>query len=82
MESSCAGHSSAMRATHFALPLVFGLAACVTDVELGSNRTGLAAPTPRHVGMAGSLCTPVVVSPIKIVIALDENKEPSWAGVS
>ena len=56
------------------LAALFGLTGCVTDVELGANSLQLTPQTPRTVSVEGELCTPVVTSPIRIVIALDGSQ--------
>ncbi|MFZ5443173.1 MAG: VWA domain-containing protein [Myxococcota bacterium] len=61
-----------MSAKHLALSLtVLGLVACVTDVDLGTNHTPLVTPNSSTTSLHGALCTPVVTSPLRIIIAID-----------
>ncbi|MFT3706125.1 MAG: VWA domain-containing protein [Archangium sp.] len=59
------------------LAALLALTGCVTDVELGTNTTPLAAPTPTKIDVGGSFCAPVVTSPVKLIIALDATQSMS-----
>jgi hypothetical protein len=64
-----------MSAPRLALSLtVLGLAACITDVDLGASHTQLAAPATSTFAVQGALCTPVVPSPVRLVLALDASQ--------
>lgn len=56
------------------LAALLGLTACVTDLELGTNTTPLASPTPTKINVGGSFCAPVVTSPVKLLIAIDATQ--------